>query len=60
MSDNEGTHTEIILKNVIYFPESPKNLIFLSRWSGDRGDNFWIITKGEYSIFYGNMMSVKN
>ena len=44
-------HKEITLDNVIYLPESPKNLISISRWSRDRGDDCGILSRGEYSMF---------
>ena len=36
ITDKEGRHKEILLKNVIYLPESPKNLISISRWSDNK------------------------
>ena len=47
----QGEHKEITLDNVIYLPESPNNLISISRWSRDRGDDCGILSRGEYSIF---------
>ena len=51
ITSKTGEHNEITLDNVIYLPESPKNLISISRWSRDRGDDCGILSRGEYSIF---------
>ena len=51
-ADNEA-HI-ITLSNVIYLPDCPKNLISISRWSHDKGDNCGIFSRGKYSIFLWN------
>ena len=35
---------------MIYLPESPKNLISISRWSRDKEGDCGILSRGEYSI----------
>ena len=51
ITDEEGKSTEIILKNDIYLPKPPKNLISISKWSRDKGDDCMIMAWWEYSIF---------
>ena len=51
ITDKEGRLKEILLENVIYLPESPKNLISISRWSRDQKDDCGIMSRGQYSIF---------
>ena len=45
---------EITLHNIIYLPDCPKNLISITRWSEDRGDNCGVFSRGKYSIFLWN------
>ena len=37
--NSNGQSETITLKNVIYLPECPKNLLSIHRWSKDRGDD---------------------
>ena len=50
IDDNEEKHI-VKLKNVIYLPESAKNLISISQWSKDMKDDCGIISRGTYSTF---------
>ena len=36
---------------MIYLPSSSKNLISISQWSNDKGDDCGVISRGEYSLF---------
>ena len=54
IKDESGESEEITLHNVIYLPDCPKNLISITRWSEDRGDNCGIFSRGKYSIFLWN------
>ena len=47
ITSKTGENEEIVLHNVIYLPESPKNLISISRWSRDRGDDCGILSRGD-------------
>ena len=49
--DNDGRKHVVTLKNVIYLPECAKNLISISQWSEERGDNAGILTRGVFSYF---------
>ena len=51
ITNKEGRHKEILLENVIYLLESPKNLIYMSRWSRDQREDCGIMGRGQYSIF---------
>ena len=52
--DNEKQHL-ITLDNVILLPAAPKNLISISRWSKDVGDDCAVTSRGSYSVFqWGN------
>ena len=52
--DSHGTDHHIELKNTIYLPQCPQNLISIARWSEDRQDNCGIFSRGKYSIFLWN------
>ena len=52
IKDKEGNITTITLKNIIYLPESTKNLISISRWDKNKQDGCIIMRRGEYSIFF--------
>ena len=54
IKDSEGEDHIIELSNVIYLPDCPKNLILITRWSTDKGDNCGIFSRGKYSIFLWN------
>ena len=51
--DEEKSH-EITLHNVLYLPQASKNLISISQWSEERGDNCGIMSRGEGSLFLWN------
>ena len=51
---SESKSEKITLRNVLYLPNCPKNLISVSKWSKDRGDNAGAFSRGEYSIFLWN------
>eukprot|EP00957_Ditylum_brightwellii_P021479 1620396-Ditylum_brightwellii.AAC.2 len=51
ITDCKGSSHEIILENVLYVPEAPKNLILVTKWAEDRKDNCKILTRGTCSIF---------
>ena len=40
------------LDNVLYLTSSAKNLISISKWSEDKGDDCGVFTRQHYSIFY--------
>ena len=52
--DSDGRDHYIELKNTIYLPQCPKNLISIARWSEDCQDNCGIFSRGKYSIFLWN------
>ena len=60
ITSKTGENKEITLENVIYLPESPKNLISISIWSRDRGDDCGILSRGESSIFLWIMTIARN
>ena len=49
--DDQGIRNKITLERVIYLPSSSKNLISISQWSNDKGDDCGVISRGEYSLF---------
>ena len=51
ISDAEEEEHEITLENVLYLPNTSKNLISISQWSEDREDDCGIMTRGEHSLF---------
>ena len=51
VTDDEGKRHSVKLRNVIYLPESAKNLISISQWSKDMNDDCGIISRGTYSTF---------
>ena len=53
ITDKEGNGTEILLKNFIYLPESPKNLISVSRWSRDKRDDCGILSRVVFFLLLG-------
>ena len=46
----------ITLENVLYLPESAKNIISTSKWSEDMDDNCAMFSREKYTIFTGIMM----
>ena len=54
VKNSQGKETQITLHNVIYLPNSAKNLISISRWSADRKDDCGIFSREKYSIFLWN------
>ena len=52
-NDDEGQVHTIKLNNVIYFPESPVNIISATALAESMKDDLgiWVPTKGKYSIF---------
>ena len=59
LNSNSESDT-ITLKNLIYLPECPKNLLSIHRWSKDRGDDAGIFSRGDYSIFLWDNDNSKN
>ena len=57
LTDNKGFKHTSQLDNVIYLPESANNLISVSKWPDDKGDDCVIINRGRFSIFLGNQES---
>ena len=51
LKDDGGKSHEITLNNVLYLPEASKNLISISQWSAEKGDNCGIISRGDHSLF---------
>ena len=51
ITDSTGKTQQIDLKNVLYIPDAPKNLISISQWSEERQDNCVIFSRGRYFIF---------
>ena len=51
LTDDKGIKHTIQLDDIIYLPESAKNLISVSRWSDDKGDDCGVLTRGRFSIF---------
>ena len=51
ITDDDGIKHKITLEDVIYLPESAKNLISTSKWSSDKHDNCGILSRGKFSIF---------
>ena len=51
--DDQGVRNNITLERerVIYLPSSSKNLISISQWSNDKGDDCGVFSRGEYSLF---------
>ena len=54
LTDNEGGQHLVVLKNVIYLPGCAKNLISISQWSEEKGENAAILTRGNFSHFMCN------
>ena len=54
LKDDAQVVHNITLENVIYLPGAIKNLISISQWSRDKGDNCAILSRGTYSIFCWN------
>ena len=52
--DTEGHDHLIVLDNVIYLPGAAKNLISISQWAKDKGDNAGIMSRGTFSYFMWN------
>ena len=55
-SDDEGKVHEHTLKDVLYFPESPVNILGVTQWAIQNNDKegTYITTKAEYSILVWN------
>ena len=51
LTDDQGLKHNIQLKNVIYLPESAKNLISTTQWSKDKADNCGVLSRGTFSTF---------
>eukprot|EP00957_Ditylum_brightwellii_P043223 3275593-Ditylum_brightwellii.AAC.3 len=51
IADSMGRDSTIELENVLYIPDAPNNLIFITQWSEERQDNCGILSRGTYSIF---------
>ena len=49
--DLKGVYHEIVLENVVFLPGAVKNLISVSQWSRDRGDDAGVLTRGKFSYF---------
>ena len=54
LTDDKDVRQKIQLKNVIYLPESAKNLISTTQWSKEKGDDCGILSRGSYSTFFWN------
>ena len=52
--DTKGHDHLIVLDNVIYLPGAAKNLISISQWAKDKGDNAEIMSRGTFSYFMWN------
>ena len=52
LTDEEGADHEKILRNIIYLPDTPKNLISIHRCGMDNKDNCEIFTCPDHSIFF--------
>lgn len=46
LTSESGHKDEIILNNVIYLLDCPKNLLSITRWSKDRYDNAGVFSRG--------------
>ena len=46
LTSEDGHKDDIILNNVIYQPDCPKNLLSNTRWSKDRGNNAGVFSMG--------------
>ena len=51
ITDDDNANHTIVLHDVIYLPETAKNLISTSKWSIDRKDDCGVLYRGRYSIF---------
>eukprot|EP00957_Ditylum_brightwellii_P208704 15358599-Ditylum_brightwellii.AAC.1 len=51
ITESKGASHEITLENVLYIPDTPKNLISVTKWAEDRKDNYGILNRGTCSIF---------
>ena len=50
-TDESDIKHKIVLDDVIYLPESAKNLIFTSKWDLDKDDTCGVLSRGKFSIF---------
>ena len=53
LDSNNKRHT-ITIDNVIYLPESAKNLISTAQWALDKRDDCGVLSRGTYSVFMWN------
>ena len=51
IADDDNVKYVIQLEDVIYLPESTKNLISISKWADDKQDDCGVLSRGTYSIF---------
>ena len=51
LKDDNNVKHNIKIDDVIYLPESTKNLISTSRWALDKKDNCGVLSRGTYSVF---------
>ena len=51
ITDDNGLKYKITLEDVIYLPESAKNLISTSKWASDKEDNCGVLSRGKFSVF---------
>ena len=49
--DSHNKRHVIKIDNVIYLPESAKNLISTSQWASDKKDDCGVLSRGTYSVF---------
>ena len=54
LTDEENIKHKITIEDVIYLPESPKNLISIAKWDIEKNDNCGILSRGTYSVFMWN------
>ena len=51
ITDEDNVKHVIQLHDVIYLPESAKNLISTSKWADDKQDDCCVLSRGKYSVF---------
>eukprot|EP00957_Ditylum_brightwellii_P167331 12738922-Ditylum_brightwellii.AAC.1 len=58
VTDDEGRVSSIELENVLYIPNTPKNLISITQWSEDRQDNCRVFNQRKiFNLYAGKRLS---